>query len=89
MKQLSRLLQFLVRHGRILSWIVLVIMAMLVIADLLIEPAYIRYPWDGIGGVGAIYGFVSCVVIIVVSKALGYAFLYKPENYYDDEIRDD
>jgi len=89
MKALSELLQFMVRHGRTLTWIMLVIMAGLVIADLLIEPAYIRYPWDGIGGFGALYGFISCVLIIVVSKALGYAFLYKPEDYYDDEIRDD
>ncbi len=89
MKPLSELLQFMVRHGRILTWIMLAIMAGLVIADLMIEPAYIRYPWDRLGGFGALYGFISCVLIIVVSKALGYAFLYKPEDYYDDEIGDD
>lgn len=87
--RLSRLLQAMVRHHRMLTWLVLAIMAGLVIADLIIPAAYQRYPWDGIGGFGAMYGLVSCIVIIVVSKALGYAFLYKPENYYKDEPSDD
>jgi hypothetical protein len=26
---------------------------------------------------------VSCVLIVVVSKALGYAWLYRSEDYYD------
>lgn len=32
---------------------------------------------------GSIYGFVSCVVIIVVSKLLGKLWLIRSENYYD------
>lgn len=83
--RLSRLLQAMVRHGRTLAIMMLVIMAGLVIADLMIPSAYQRYVWDGVGGFGALYGLASCVLIIVVSKALGYAFLYKPEDYYADE----
>ena len=32
---------------------------------------------------GSIYGLVSCVVIVVVSKLLGKLWLVRPENYYD------
>jgi hypothetical protein len=32
---------------------------------------------------GSIYGFVSCVAIIVVSKVLGKLWLVRSENYYD------
>jgi hypothetical protein len=32
---------------------------------------------------GSIYGLVSCVVIIVVSKLLGRLWLLRRENYYD------
>jgi hypothetical protein len=32
---------------------------------------------------GSLYGFVSCVAIIVVSKVLGKLWLMRPENYYD------
>jgi hypothetical protein len=87
--KLAQLLEWMVRHGRTLSLIMLVIMAGLVLADIIIDPSYVRYPWDRLGGFGAVYGIVSCVVIVVVSKALGYAFLYKPEDYYDDEVEHD
>ena len=32
---------------------------------------------------GSIYGLVSCVLIVVVSKLLGKLWLVRPENYYD------
>lgn len=32
---------------------------------------------------GSLYGLVSCVVIIQVSKWLGHLWLMRPENYYD------
>ena len=32
---------------------------------------------------GSLYGLVSCVLIIVVSKLLGKLWLSRPENFYD------
>jgi len=32
---------------------------------------------------GSLYGLISCVAIIVVSKILGKLWLMRPENYYD------
>ena len=32
---------------------------------------------------GSLYGLVSCVLIIVVSKLLGKLWLMRSENYYD------
>jgi hypothetical protein len=32
---------------------------------------------------GSVYGFISCVLIIVVSKWIGKLWLMKPEDYYD------
>lgn len=82
--KVGKLLEFLVSKARILRWIMFGILALLVVLDLLTPAKYQRFPWDDIGGFGALYGFVSCVLIIVVSKALGYALLYRPEDYYDD-----
>jgi hypothetical protein len=81
-------LECLVKNARPLTWAVLALMALLVVADVLIPTGYGRFPFDTIGGFGALYGFVSCVLIIVVSKLLGYAFLYRPEDYYDDALPD-
>jgi uncharacterized membrane protein len=82
--KIGKFLEFLVGKARILRWIMCGILAFLVVLDLLTPAHYQRFPWDGIGGFGAFYGFVSCVLIIVVSKALGYALLYRPEDYYKD-----
>ncbi len=32
---------------------------------------------------GSLYGFVSCVAIIVASKVLGKLWLTRPEHYYE------
>ncbi|MEM9620758.1 MAG: hypothetical protein AAF993_03860 [Pseudomonadota bacterium] len=38
---------------------------------------------DGWLGFGAGFGFLACVAMVLVAKALGY-LLKRPENYYDD-----
>jgi hypothetical protein len=78
------LLEFLVRHVTAVKWVVCAAMAGLVVADFLLPSGYDRFPWESIGGFGAFYGFVSCVLIIVVAKALGNLLLYRGEDYYDD-----
>jgi uncharacterized membrane protein len=82
--KIGKFLEFLVSRAKTLRWIMFGILALLVILDIIIPAKYERFPWDGIGGFGAVYGFVSCVLIIVVSKALGYALLYRREDYYDE-----
>lgn len=79
----GRILEYLVAHRTALRWAVLALMAVLVIVDIIVPPAYSRFPWDGIGGFAAFYGLFSCVLIIVASKALGYALVYRKENYYE------
>lgn len=39
--------------------------------------------FEDLPGWGSLYGFVSCVAIIVVSKFLGKIWLMRPENYYE------
>jgi len=45
------------------------------------EPAHFAFEdWPAFG---SIYGFFSCVAIIVVSKLLGKLWLMRRENYYE------
>lgn len=81
---ISKWLEHLVERSASLKRYAIGVLILLVIANVLAPSAYQRFPWDGIPGFGAFYGFVSCVLIIVVSKALGYAFLYRKEDYYDE-----
>lgn len=84
---MARFLEYLVKKAKILKWLMLALMVLLVLADILTPSGYERFFWEQIGGFGALYGLVSCVLIIVVSKALGYRFLYRPEDYYDRELQ--
>jgi len=74
-----------VQRGPLLKRLMWIVLIGLVIADIIIPSKYDRFPWESIGGFGAFYGFMSCVVIVVVSKALGYLMLYRKEGYYDDD----
>ena len=42
-----------------------------------------HFPFENLPGWGAIYGLVSCVAIIVVSKLIGKLWLMRREDYYD------
>lgn len=53
-------------------------------SDFFVHRAHAIYIWDKIPGWGAFYGFVSCVLIIIVSKFLGHHGIMKEEDYYDD-----
>jgi hypothetical protein len=42
-----------------------------------------HFSFEDIPAWGSLYGFVSCVAIIVVSKLLGKLWLMRREDYYD------
>ncbi|MBS3786112.1 MAG: hypothetical protein KGY57_04795 [Gammaproteobacteria bacterium] len=82
MSRTAKILEYLVAKRRVLGIAALAFMAGLVIVDWLKEPAYSRFFWDGIGGFAAIYGFLACLVILGVAKALGYWLVYRKRDYY-------
>ena len=43
---------------------------------------HVVHPWEGLWGFYAIYGFVACVVLVLISKKLR-RFLMRNEDYYD------
>jgi F0F1-type ATP synthase assembly protein I len=82
---LGRFLESLHNRSKLLSRIMLVIMAALVVTDLFVTAGYDRFWWESVSGAGAVYGLFACVVIVVVSKFLGYKFLHRKEDYFDDQ----
>ena len=70
-----------------LLWRVFIaILAVLVLAQAFI---YIKgyFGVDSWFGFGAVFGFLSCLAMVLVAKGLG-LFLKRPNDYYDDEERD-
>ena len=55
----------------------------LVLLDFVIH-RHILHSWENIPAFYAIYGFVGCVVLVLVAKWMR-TFLMRPEDYYDKE----
>ena len=63
----------------------LVVLAALVVWDaLLVSKEHVRTFVERIPGFWAVFGFVACVVIIIVSKWFGHLGIMTREDYYDD-----
>ena len=59
------------------------ILVLLIAADSIIPRHEIHFFGDKVPGFWSLYGFISCVLIIVVSKWLGHHWLVRDEDYYD------
>ena len=59
------------------------ILVLLVVADFIIPRHEIHFFGDKIPGFWSLFGFISCALIIVVSKWLGHHWLVRDEDYYD------
>ena len=59
------------------------ILVLLIGADFIIPRHEIHFFGDKVPGFWSLFGFISCVLIIVVSKWLGQHWLVRDEDYYD------
>lgn len=65
------------RTTRVMAAVLLV----LVIVEATIAPHYApKFPWHHLPGYAAIIGLGACLVVVIASKALGKAFLQRPEH---------
>ena len=63
----------------------LVVLAALVLWDaLFVSKEHVHTFVERIPGFWAVFGFVACVVIIIVSKWFGHLGIMTREDYYDD-----
>ena len=70
-----------------ISWLwrgFIVVLAVTVLAQLVI---YVKgyFEVDGWFGFGAVFGFLSCLIMVLGAKGLGYV-LKRGEDYYRDDI---
>ncbi|HDM36389.1 MAG TPA: hypothetical protein ENG09_03945 [Candidatus Syntrophoarchaeum butanivorans] len=42
-----------------------------------------HFPWERIPGFHALFGFIGCFILILVSKSLGHYLLMREVDYYD------
>ena len=86
MNFLERQLENPVRFTRIKRWFY-VGLAAVALAEIVLPRLFgglhSHFSFERFPAWGSLYGLVSCVAIIVVSKALGKLWLMRRENYYD------
>ncbi len=44
---------------------------------------HVDHPWEALFGFYAIYGFVACVLLVLIAKEMR-KVLMRPEDYYDE-----
>ena len=84
---LLRLIEFLRRHLRTVVIASLALLVVLVATDAipaLVHKEHAHTKAEHIPGFWAAFGFIACVLIIVVSKAFGKAGILTREDYYDE-----
>ena len=56
----------------------------LIVVDFIIPRHEIHFFGDKIPGFWSLFGFIACVLIIIVSKWIGHLGRMQDENYYDE-----
>lgn len=81
-----KLIDFLLKHIRAVVWTCAAVLALLVIGDwLLVDKEHAHTKAEHIPGFWAAFGFISCLLIIFVSKWYGHMGIMRKEDYYGDE----
>jgi cell division protein FtsW (lipid II flippase) len=70
-----------------LLWRVFAVVLALVVAAQLLFKVKGYFGVDGWLGFGAVYGFLSCLAMVLFAKMLGW-FLKRKEDYYEERSRD-
>lgn len=80
-----RCISFLRRHYGLVQKAFLLVLVLLVLGDLAVPRHHPHFLGDKVPGFWSVFGFLSCAIIIIGSKWLGHAWLFRPEDYYDKE----
>ena len=86
MNFLQRQLEDPVRFARMKRWFYagLAVVALAeIVLPLIFHGGESHFSFENFPAWGSLYGFISCVAIIVVSKLIGKLWLMRREDYYD------
>jgi len=85
--KLVKLIEWLRNHLKAVVWVACVALAVLVVLDAIpgvVDKEHAHTEAEHFPAFWAVFGFVGCVVIIIVSKWFGHAGIMRREDYYDE-----
>lgn len=74
------------RNVKIILYLLYISCLILFILDFIIH-RHTYHQWEGLLGFYAVYGFIGCVVLVLIAKWMR-TFLMRDEDYYDREELD-
>ncbi len=86
MNFLQRQLEDPVRFGRLRRWFfvgLVVVASAEIVLPFIFHGGHPHFSFERLPAWGSLYGLISCMAIIVVSKLIGKAWLMRREDYYD------
>ena len=84
---LVRLIEFLRARLRAVVWACYVVLALLIVVDalpFLVDKEHAHTKAEQWPGFWSLFGFVACVLIVLLSKWYGKAGIMQREDYYDE-----
>jgi len=85
--KLVQLIEFLRKRLKTVIWICCALLALLILLDaipFIVDKEHAHTEAEHIPAFWAVFGFVGCVVLIIVSKWFGQAGIMQREDYYDE-----
>lgn len=85
--KLVKLIEFLRNRLKLLVRLSIGVLVLLVILDAIpaiVDKHHAHTKLEHLPGFWAVFGFIACALIIVLSKWFGHALVMKKEDYYDE-----
>jgi hypothetical protein len=85
--KLAKLIEYLRARLKLLVRLSIGLLVLLVVLDAIpgiVDKEHAHTKWEHIPGFWSVFGFVACVLIIIVSKWYGHAGIMTREDYYDE-----
>lgn len=83
--KLVKFIEFLRNRLKLVVRICFGVLALLILADaLLVDKEHAHTKLEHLPGFWSIFGFIGCVLIIILSKWYGHAGIMTREDYYDE-----
>jgi uncharacterized membrane protein YhhN len=81
---MTRLLEYLHRHGKTLKWLFFASLAISTIGDFFVPREKIHFFGDRIPGFWSLFGLGVCFLTVFVCKRMSDCALWRKEDYYDN-----
>jgi len=81
---LLRLIEFLRRHLRKVIYVSCGVLALVALIDVFVDKHHAHTKAEHLPAFWSVFGFIACVLIVLLSKAFGKAGIMTREDYYDE-----